>query len=91
MSLLCFFKTYIIRLQEVPAAKEAALAELLGQYERLGTWEARSGTALALQSCAGAWAPGDVTAALTFLMSSGVTDDDEAVRSQMVDAGASDF
>ena len=76
-----------IWLQEVPAAKEAALAELLGQYERLGTWEARSGTALALQSCAGAWGPGDVTAALTFLMSSGVTDEDEAVRSQMVDAG----
>jgi len=39
-------------LQEIPVAKETVLTDLLQQYEEQGTWEARVGTALALQSCA---------------------------------------
>lgn len=75
--------------QEVPEAHKGALQELLGMYERKRNWEARSGTALALQSCAAVWEGEDVTQILNFLVGRGVLDDDDTVRSQMVDAGAS--
>ena len=72
----------------MPAAKGRALPALLSQYDRVGSWPARNGTALALQSCAASFEGDDVSQALNFLMGKGVIDMDEEIRSRMLDAGA---
>lgn len=74
-------------LQEAAAGKGEALSELLAQYENVGSWPARNGTALALQSCALCFDSDDVSQAMNFLMGRGVVDADEEVRSRMLDAG----
>lgn len=74
-------------LQDVAAAKEHALPDLLAQYDRVGTWAARHGTALALQSCAASFEGEDLGQTLNFLMSRGVIEGDEEIRSRMLDAG----
>ena len=76
-------------MQDTPAGKGEALSELLSQYDRVGSWSARSGTALALQSCAPCFDADDVSQAMNFLMGRGVVDADEEVRSRMLDAGES--
>ena len=75
-------------LQDAQAGKGEALSEILGQYEAVGSWSARSGTALALQSCAPCFDADDVSQCMNFLMGRGVVDPDEEVRSRMLDAGA---
>ena len=76
-----------LNLQDAPAGKGEALSELLKQYEAVASWSARSGTALALQSCALCFDSDDVSQAMNFLMGRGVVDADEEVRSRMLDAG----
>lgn len=76
-----------IILQEVPAAQEGALEKLLAHCTTVGSRNARSGTALALQTCAAVWDGTDVSRVLEFLIERGVLDDDDTVRSLMVEAG----
>ena len=73
--------------QETGSGKEVLLSKLLDLYANYKTADARSGVALALQSCAYSLTKADATLALNFLLEEGVKDDDPDVRSKMIDAG----
>lgn len=77
----------VVDVQETPEARVEALEGLSRLYRTSGSWQGRSGAALAMASCAPAILPADVPPLLDFLMAEGVLDSDPTVRSQMVEAG----
>ena len=75
-------------MQVHPATAGEVLSGILDMYSGDATAAARSGAALALATCAEHILTEDVPKALDFLLGQALADVLDAVRSQMVDAGA---
>lgn len=75
-------------MQVHPATAGEVLSGILDMYSGVATAAARSGAALALATCAEHIRAEDVPKALDFLLGQALADVLDAVRSQMVDAGA---
>lgn len=76
-------------LQDFPSAGPDLLATMVSTHAQGASVELRSGIALALSSSAPQWQSTDATAALDFLLARGFVEQDDEVRSAMVDAGES--
>ena len=76
------------RMQAHPSTAGDVLSGILDVYSGRATAAARSGAAVALATCAEHIHAEDVPKALDFLLGQALADPLDAVRSQMVDAGA---